>query len=108
MKKYKKYFSYTTNHVDVYQHYLNEYTMYIYQNYECVNELLSDAISLDFSNCISLSNNIVIVLFVVPRQNLYGKTYYILIFILKYLQHKQIWILKNIKIYITLEWICQN
>jgi len=76
VKKYKKYFSYTTNHVDVYQHYLNEYTMYIYQNYECVNELLSDAISLDFSNCISLSNNIVIVLFVVPRQNLYGKTYY--------------------------------
>ena len=76
VKKYKKYFSYTTNHVDVYQHYLNEYTMYIYQNHECVNELLSDAISLDFSNCISLYNNIVIVLFVVPRQNLYGKTYY--------------------------------
>jgi len=76
VKKYKNYFSYTTNHVDVYQHYLNEYTMYIYQNYECVNELLSDAISLDFSNCISLNNNIVIVLFVIPRQNLYGKTYY--------------------------------
>ena len=76
VKKYKKYFSYTTNHVDVYQHYLNEYTMYIYQNHECVNELLSDAISLDFSNCISLYNNIVIVLFVVPRQNLYGKIYY--------------------------------
>ena len=75
VKKYKKYFDYTTNHVDVYQHYLNEYTIYIYQNYECVNELLSDAISLDFSNCISL-NNVVIVLFVVPRQNLYGKTYY--------------------------------
>ena len=75
VKKYKKYFGYTNNHVDAYQHYLNEYTMYIYQNYECVNELLSDAISLDFSNCFSL-NNIVIVLFVVPRQNKYGKAYY--------------------------------
>ena len=76
VKKYKKYFHYTTNHVDVYQHYLNEYTMYIYQNYECINELLSDAISLDFSNCITLGNSRVIVLFVVPRENLYGKTYY--------------------------------
>ena len=79
VKKYKEYFSYTSNHVDVYKHYLNEYTMYIYQNHECMKELLPNEISLDFSYCNSVMNNIkniIIVLIVVPRENKYAKTYY--------------------------------
>jgi len=79
VKKYKSYFGYTTNHVDVYKHYLNEYTMYIYQNHDCMKELLPNEITLDFSYCNSVINNInniIIVLIVVPRENLYPKTYY--------------------------------
>ena len=79
VKKYKSYFGYTANHVDVYKHYLSEYTMYIYQNHECMKELLPNEITLDFSYCNSVINNInniIIVLIVVPRENLYPKTYY--------------------------------
>ena len=76
VKKYIKYFDYTNNHVDVYKHYLDEYTMYIYQNFKCINELLPEEISIDFSSCGNYINDIIIVLFSISRQNEYNKVYY--------------------------------
>ena len=80
VKKYWKYFSQTNSHVDIYNHYLKEYTMIIYQyNSNCIKELLPDYISLDFSSCNPgnyLNSKFIIVLFLVPRENKYNQFYY--------------------------------
>ena len=82
VKKYRKYFDNTYSHVDMYTHYLNEYIMLIYQYNECIKELLPDFISIDFSPCDSFSSvtrgEYIIVLFLVPRENKYSQTYYLL------------------------------
>jgi len=78
IKKYYKYFSNTISHVDIYHHYLNEYTMIIYQRNSCVKELLPDYISIDFpQDCSSYSQSqYIIVLFLVQRENKYNQFYY--------------------------------
>ena len=77
VKKYRKYFSGTVNHVDIYTHYSNEYTMIIYQKNSCVKELLPDYISIDFpSHCSYTQGNYIIVLFLVHRVNKYDQFYY--------------------------------
>ena len=80
VKKYWKYFSQTNSHVDIYNHYLKEYTMIIYQyNSNCIKELLPDYISLDFSSCNPgnyLNSKFIIVLFLVQRENKYNQFYY--------------------------------
>ena len=78
IKKYYKYFSNTHSHVDIYHHYLNEYTMIIYQRNSCVKELLPDYISIDFpQDCTSYSQSqYIIVLFLVQRENKYNQFYY--------------------------------
>ena len=56
--------------------------MIIYQyNSNCIKELLPDYISLDFSSCNPgnyLNSKFIIVLFLVPRENKYSQTYYLL------------------------------
>jgi hypothetical protein len=76
VKKYKKYFSNTYYHVDIYKHYLNEYIMIIYQNNDCVKELLPDLISIDFSLCNIYKNQNIIVLFLIPREGKYEQVFY--------------------------------
>ena len=76
VKKYKKYFSYTSYHIDIYTHYLNEYIMLIYQKSDCINQLLPNIISVDFTPCFYPENNYISVLFLVPRDNKYSKIYY--------------------------------
>ena len=79
-KKVKKYidnFDYTINHIDQYKHYLDEYTMYIYQNYQCINSLLPTEISVDFSNCgFNNINDYIIVLLVIQREDKYPNIFY--------------------------------
>ena len=96
VKKYYKYFENTNYHVDIYNHYLNEYTMIIYQNNDCVKELLPDYISLDFpqSYCSGYSQSqIIIVLFIVQRENKYSLFYYQLYKIDNY--NKQVNLINN-------------
>ena len=76
VKKYKKYFHYTSYHIDMYTHYLNEYVMLIYQKSDCINQLLPDLISVDFTPCFYPESNYISVLFLVPRDNKYSKIYY--------------------------------
>ena len=76
VNKYKKYFSDTSYHIDIYTHYLNEYIMLIYQKSDCINQLLPNIISVDFTPCFYPENNYISVLFLVPRDNKYSKIYY--------------------------------
>ena len=76
VKKYKKYFDYTSSHVDMYTHYLNEYIMLIYQKSDCIHELLPDLVSVNFKDCDYIEKDNIIVLFLVPRENKYSKIYY--------------------------------
>ena len=76
VKKYIKNFDYTNKHIDIYKHYLDEYTMYIYQNYQCINELFPEEISVDFSNCGFYLNDIIIVLIVIQREDKYPQVFY--------------------------------
>ena len=76
VKKYKKYFYDTPYHIDMYTHYLNEYVMLIYQKSDCINQLLPDLISVDFTPCFYPERNYISVLFLVPRDNKYSKIYY--------------------------------
>ena len=79
VKKYRKYFDYTNSHIDIYNHYLNEYTMIVYQKNNCLKELLPDFISVDFPDCINYKQSeYIIVLFLIPRNNKYSQFYYIL------------------------------
>ena len=76
VKKYKEYFSYTAYHIDMYTHYLNEYIMLIYQKSDCINQLLPDLISVDFTTIFYPEREYIEVLFLVPRDNKYDKIYY--------------------------------
>ena len=76
VKKYREYFSYTAYHIDMYTHYLNEYIMLIYQKSDCINQLLPDLISVDFTTIFYPEREYIEVLFLVPRDNKYDKIYY--------------------------------